>query len=69
MKIDEERKAKLIRILELKQCLRNTDYQAIKYSEGELSTADYSSIREKRRLWRAEINMLEKELKELKELC
>lgn len=48
----------------LKQLLTNTDYQAIKYSEGEMSEEDFASTREKRRNWRARINELEKLLEE-----
>ena len=46
------------RIGELKQKLAETDYQAIKYAEGELSAEDYAPIKEQRRQWRAEINRL-----------
>lgn len=37
---------KLRRIVELKNQLRKTDYQAIKYAEGELSAEEYAPIRE-----------------------
>lgn len=50
------------RILELKQLLSSTDYQAIKYAEGELSEKDYAPIKKQRREWREEINELEKEI-------
>lgn len=46
----------------LKQLLRNTDYQAIKHSEGEMSDDEYAPIREKRSAWRARINELEAEM-------
>ena len=42
--------------------LEDTDYMAIKHSEGEISDADYEPIREQRAAWRASINELEKEL-------
>lgn len=45
--------------------LQSTDYMAIKFAEGEISDTDYAPIREKRRMWRAEINRLEKELENL----
>lgn len=45
----------------LKRNLADTDYQAIKYAEGEISEEDYLPIKEKRRAWREEINRLEKE--------
>lgn len=43
----------------LKQQLANTDYQAIKYAEGELSEEEYMPIKEERKSWRARINELE----------
>lgn len=46
------------RITELKNKLFNTDYQAIKFAEGELSEEEYAPIREQRRNWRKEINEL-----------
>lgn len=49
-------------INELKYKLLCTDYQAIKYAEGELSFEDYYPIKEQRRAWRNEINSLEARL-------
>ena len=46
----------------LKQLLTNSDYQAIKHSEGEISEEDYATIREKRQRWRERINELEAQL-------
>ena len=54
------------RVLELKRLLASTDYQAIKYSEGEITFEDYAPIREQRKAWRAEINALEAEIVELR---
>ena len=54
------------RIFALKEKLKSTDYQAIKYAEGEITIAEYSTIKEQRRLWRNEINSLEQELKSIK---
>ena len=51
------------RIIELKQKLKDTDYKAIKYAEGELSVEEYSETKAQRRAWREEINKLEEELK------
>ena len=48
-----------IKISLLKQKLDNTDYQAIKYAEGELPYGEYEPVRKQRREWRAEINRLE----------
>ena len=53
------------RIAELKKKLADTDYQAIKYAEGELSAEEYAETREQRKAWRAEINALEAELEAL----
>lgn len=43
----------------LKQRLLDTDYQAIKYSEGVLSEEEYAPIKAQRIEWRAKINELE----------
>ena len=53
---------KKTRIQELKKLLANTDYQAIKHSEGLISEADYAAIKDQRQTWRDEINELEAEL-------
>lgn len=50
------------RIEELIQLLSSTDYQAIKYAEGELTSSEYSPIKKQRKAWREEINQLEKEI-------
>lgn len=60
--ITEQEKAKS-RINELKTLLEKTDYQAIKFAEGELSAEEYLPIKQKRRSYRAEINSLEEKLK------
>ena len=52
-------------IKRLKQNLANTDYQAIKYSEGELTAEEYEPIKQQRRQWRAEINRLESEVQDV----
>lgn len=57
--ITEEEKAQM-RITELKQLLANTDYQAIKYAEGQTTAEDYEPIKAQRQAWRNEINELEK---------
>ena len=48
-------------ILHLKEKLRETDYKAIKYSEGWLSEEEYAPIKAERQAIREEINRLEKE--------
>lgn len=53
--------AKEQRITELKQKLAETDYKAIKFAEGQLSTEDYAETKAQRQAWRDEINRLEVE--------
>ena len=61
---DENARNEALRtIAELKDKLAKTDYQAIKFAEGELSEKDYAPIREERKAWRAEINQKEALLK------
>ena len=47
------------RISYLKMLLRDSDYQAIKYMEGQLSAEEYEPIKQQRIKWRQEINELE----------
>lgn len=53
------------RILELKALLKSTDYQAIKYAEGEITLENYLPIKLKRASYRAEINSLEEKIKNM----
>lgn len=46
-------------ILDLKQMLDDTDYQAIKYAEGWLTDEEYEPIKLQRQEWRDEINRLQ----------
>lgn len=55
------------KIRKLKRHLAETDYQAIKYAEGEITLAEYSTVKTQRKLWRSEINSLEEELKAVQE--
>jgi len=48
----------------LKRKLRETDYQAIKASEGITSQEEYAPIKAQRQSWREEINTLEAQLKQ-----
>lgn len=58
IKVDET--AKINRqIFELKQKLTQTDYKAIKYSEGLLTDKEYAEVKAQRQVWRDEINRLE----------
>lgn len=47
------------RIAELKKQLADTDYQAIKFAEGQLTTEEYAEMKAQRQGWRDEINELE----------
>lgn len=49
------------RIAELKSLLAQTDYQAIKYAEGQLSASEYAEMKKQRQTWRDEINLLEED--------
>ena len=49
-------------IAKLKEKLRETDYQAIKFAEGEMSLEDYAELKEKRAAWRKKINEFEEVL-------
>lgn len=64
---EEQEKEKAIQekgkqIRKLKQQLNKTDYQAIKYAEGQLSEEDYLEMKTQRQSWRDEINKLEEEI-------
>ena len=49
-------------ISELKMQLSNTDYQAIKHSEGWITDEEYAEIKAQRQAWRDRINELEEQL-------
>lgn len=49
-------------ITQLKKQLADTDYQAIKYAEGQLTEQEYAPIKSQRQGWRDEINQLEARL-------
>ena len=49
-------------IHELKMRLRDSDYQAIKYAEGQIPETEYTPIKERRQGWRDEINRLQQQL-------
>lgn len=51
-----------LRIIALKQKLQQTDYKAIKYSEGWLTEEEYAETKAERQRIREEINRLEQEL-------
>lgn len=59
--LESQTKIKIMfKIAELKQNLSETDYQAIKFAEGQLSEEEYEPIKKQRQLWRDEINNREK---------
>ncbi len=49
-------------IRELKKQLADTDYKAIKYSEGWLTDEEYAEVKTQREEWRSAINKLEDRL-------
>lgn len=51
-----------MRIEELKNQLRDTDYIAIKYAEGWIADGDYASTKALRQSWRDEINEIQEML-------
>ena len=53
------------RIQDLRGKLKQTDYKAIKYAEGELSAEEYAPTLAERKAWREEINALQAEIEEL----
>lgn len=69
MTIEEIRiiKRNHLRMQELKQKLAETDFQAIKYAEGEMTEEEYEPIKQQRKVWRKEYNELEREIKELED--
>ena len=54
-------------ITALKQLLTNSDYKALKYSEGLISDIEYVETKTYRENLRAQINQLEEELATLNE--
>lgn len=57
---------KLRRRADLKRLLASTDYKRNKWIDGELTDEEWSPIREQCKAWRAEINVLEAEIAELR---
>ena len=52
----------LLKIIDLKDELKKTDYKAIKHSEGWLTDEEYAETKAERQRIREEINRLEQEL-------
>jgi len=53
-----------IEISTCKQLLAQTDYKALKHSEGLISDEEYEGTKGRREGWRRRINELERELEE-----
>jgi NAD-dependent DNA ligase len=51
----------------LKQLLANSDYQALKHADGELSDDEYAEMKEKRQQWRDRINELQAQQQSLED--
>ena len=51
------------RIIELKNMLASWDYKTSKYLDGDYTEEEWKEISSQRKLWRAEINKLEEEIK------
>lgn len=60
LEYDDEQRRQYERIRELKKMLSESDYKALKFSDGVLTEEEYAPVREKRREWRSEINEIEK---------
>ena len=53
-------------IFEIKGKLAQTDYQAIKFAEGEMTAEEYAPIKAQRKEWREQINAFQKELRKMR---
>ena len=56
---EQENLRRYNQIQELKQHLAETDFQAIKFAEGELTEEEFAPVRAQRHAWREEIRRLE----------
>ena len=64
LEYDAQQKAQYAQIAALKAHLTDTDYKALKYSDGSLTEEEYAPIREERQAWRDQINEIEKTFSE-----
>jgi len=55
-----DRSTKIVRIMELKKLLADSDYMAIKCFDGEISEEEYAELKAQRHAWREEIRNLTK---------
>lgn len=58
----QKKSAILAKIAQLKALLEQTDYEAIKYAEGQLSESEYAEMKQQRKEYRDKINKLEESL-------
>lgn len=59
VEVEDEPINPISRIELLKMRLHDTDYQAIKYAEREMTEEEFAPIKAQRKAWRAEINNIE----------
>lgn len=64
LEYDAKQKVQYAQIAELKAQLAETDYKALKYSDGSLTEEEYAPIREQRQIWRDAINEIERTFSE-----
>lgn len=64
LEYSQRQKEQYAEIAELKQKLADTDYKALKYADGALSSEEYEPIREQRQKWRDKINEIENDFTE-----
>ncbi|MDO4332527.1 MAG: hypothetical protein Q4C58_07535 [Eubacteriales bacterium] len=64
LEYNAEQYAQYARIRKLKNLLNESDYKALKFSDGALTEEEYAPVREQRRAWRAEINEIEETFSE-----
>ncbi len=58
------RNAILTEISTLKRSLANTDYESLKFAEGEMTAEEFEPYKTQRHLWRLRIRELEEQLEE-----
>lgn len=64
LEYDAKQKVQYAQIAELKAQLVDTDYKALKYSDGSLTEEEYALIRKQRQAWRDAINEIERTFSE-----
>lgn len=64
LEYNNEQRKQYARIKELKDKLSESDYKALKFSDGVMTEEEYAPIRSERQAWRSEINEIEKDFSE-----